>query len=94
MDSGFETIQTVLMGEGTPASSRVVSMALASLAFLLPSLCLAENCYIIFLKLVTKVYLLIWPVLHPEADYQGPLIKVQKSRNQKPPLPHLTNTPN
>jgi hypothetical protein len=42
-------------------------------------------------KATLKVYSLIWPLPLPEADYQGPAIKVVKSSNQKPTLAALIN---
>jgi hypothetical protein len=75
--------------EGKLASSGVVKVALAGLAPY--SLRLEKKCLITFLKLATKVYSLIW-ILPPEAEYQGRIITVLKSSNQKPPLAHLINT--
>ena len=63
----------------------------ASLALPPDSLLLAKR--ITFQKLATKVYSLIWPLPPPEADHQGPAIKVLKSSKQKPPLSHLINMP-
>lgn len=37
---------------------------------------------------------LIWPLPPTEADFQGPVIKVLKSSNQKPPVAHPVNMPN
>lgn len=48
------------------------------------SLFLMVNHNIVFQKLATKVYSLIWPLPSPEAEYQDPTIKVLKPRNQKP----------
>lgn len=45
------------------------------------------------LKLVTKLYFLIWPVPSPEAAYQYLAIKEPKFSNQKPSLAHLINMP-
>ena len=80
------------VSEGTLASSCVVSMTLARLALLSHSLPLAK--IPLFLRLTTKVHSLIWPLPPPEADYHGPVIRVLKSDNQKPPLVHLINMPN
>lgn len=57
--------------EGTLASPGLASLALAGLALLSHSLCLAN-----------KVYCLLWPHLPPEADCQGGAIKVLKSSQE------------
>lgn len=56
------------MLEGIPLGPNIANMAPAALALLLHSLCLAENCWIIFLKLETKVYSHIWPLLPVEVQ--------------------------
>ena len=77
----------ILWTEGTLANWTVENMALAGLDVLSsPSVSLKT---IRFLKLATKVYLVIWSLPFPEADYQGPTIKVLKFNNQKLPLAHL-----
>jgi hypothetical protein len=49
--------------EGTLASSSMASIALTGLVLL--------SVRLHFLKLATKVHSFIWPLLPPEADYQG-----------------------
>jgi hypothetical protein len=55
----------------------------ALLFSLIPS-ALAKNPYITSLKLTNKVFSLTWPLPLPEADYQGPAIKVSKAPFSSP----------
>ena len=80
--------------EETLAILILVATAQAGLALLPHSLCLAKNRQSPFLKLATKIYSFIWPLPPPEADFQGPAIKVLNTAIESCLLATLINMPN